>query len=146
MPCPPLPTTAPGSLQLLFLFQLRPGALSGEERDALLLHLLREPGLSSVLERREPETQRQSLGAKPQLTALTARLKDSPHSTKTQITQNQHKSIYPFCFSLQEGRSIALPASGSFSTNANPKGSTGTRVCENGPFIHPYTPYGPNLP
>lgn len=128
MPCLPLPTTAPGSLKLLFLFQLRPGGQSREERDLLLLHWLREPGLSSSLGRREPGTQRQSPGSQCSL-----------HKSST----NPLTLSASLCD--REGASLARLQAAS-AANENPKGGTGTRVCENGPFIHPYTPYGPNLP
>lgn len=143
MPCPPLPTTAPGSLKLLFLFQLQPGSQSREEGDPLLLHLLREPGVAASLGRREPETQRQSPGACAPTPAQSAHCSGEGLAPQHKTCTNPFTLCAPLCES--EGASLARLQAAS-AANANPKGSTGTRVCENGPFFHPHTTCGPNLP
>lgn len=93
MPCPPLPTTVPGSLKLLFLFQLQPGGQSGKERDPLLLYLLRDPGVPSSLGRREPETQRQSPRACVQSPAHSA------HCSGEGLALEHKSSTNPFTLS-----------------------------------------------
>lgn len=65
----------------------------------------------------------------------------SPHCSGEGLVKRQHKSSKnqsTLSAFLREGRSIACPAAVG---NANPKGSTGRRVCENGPISCSQEPF-----
>lgn len=134
IPSHPLPTTKPGSFKLLFLLQPQPGGEPGKERD---------PPAPACAPRARTFTSKQALreeSLRPRTKATEPANWAPAHSThcsgegcSPSSTKAAKIFTLPAFLCKREGASLA-GLQGAAVVNANPKGSTGRRVCENGPY------------